>query len=84
MELKNFIADVLSQLHELKNDSNKSRYIIDDLEFELNINTTESGKIGVSFLGLNGKLNENVTNQQKVKIKLKPKTLKINNINIQS
>ncbi len=71
MELKKFIADVLSQLHELKNDSNKSRYVIDDLEFELNINTTESGKIGVSFLGLNGKLDENVTNQQKVKIKLK-------------
>ncbi len=74
MELKVFISDVLRQMEELKNDSQKSNYLVEELEFELGITVTENSAVAVKVFVLNaggGTENQNI---QKVKIKLIPKS----------
>ncbi|MFZ4402030.1 MAG: trypco2 family protein [Bacteroidales bacterium] len=73
MELKNFIQNVLEQMAEIKGNTYKKSYLVEELEFELTLTETNDGKIGVEFLGIGGHLNEGSQNSQKVRVKLKPK-----------
>lgn len=83
MELRNFIENVLVQLEDVQNIPQKRRYLVKDLEFELTLNVTENGNIGVSLLGLGSGLEVGTLEGQRVKIKLVPKTHR-NNVSIES
>ena len=74
MELKDFIQEVLVQMEELKTDPLKQKYMVEELEFELTLTETNNGKVGISFAGIGGSLNNGKQNEQKVKVKLIPST----------
>ena len=74
MELKDFIQGVLAQMEELKADPRKQNYMVEELEFELTLTETINGKVGISFAGIGGNLNNGNQNEQKVKVKLIPST----------
>lgn len=78
MELKKFIEDVLLQMADLQNVQQKSRYLVEELEFELALTENESGKVGVRVLGFGVDGSVGNQNLQKVKIKLIPKNSKRN------
>ena len=79
MELKKFISDVLDQLQEVKDNENKKRYSVKELEFEVSLQQTDDGKVGVAFWGTGVGLHRENQNTQKVTIKLTPN--EINNQN---
>lgn len=78
MELKEFIVKVLDQMADLRNSQNKSNYLVDELEFELAVNQTETGNVGVNLLGFGGNAEVENQNSQKVRVKLIPKNSKRN------
>lgn len=73
MELKEFIKDVLEQMEDVKSIQQKKNYLVEELEFELNLQQTTGGKVGVFFSGIGAGVQQNIQEGQKVKIKLTPK-----------
>ena len=82
MELKEFIQGVLLQMEELKTDPRKQNYMVEELEFELTLMETSGGKVGISFVGIGGGLNNGNQNEQKVRVKLIPSKKLRNQITI--
>lgn len=78
MVLKDFIKDVLEQLEDLKNVQEKKNYLVQELEFELTLTQSDSGKIGVSLLGLGADMNASNQNAHRVKVKLVPRSSRRN------
>lgn len=86
MELKEFIEEVLGQMEDLKSNPLKQNYMVEELEFELSLTKTINGKVGISFAGIGGNLNNGNQNEQRVKVKLIPSAklrnqLRVNNNN---
>ena len=73
MEIKEFMAEVLKQMNELKTDANKKNYLVDNLEFELSFTVENNANAGVKLSIINIGGNTSHQNSHKVKIKLEPK-----------
>lgn len=83
MELKEFIQDVLGQMEDLKSVQHKKNYLVEELEFELTLPKSDSGKVGISLLGFGGDLKAENQNAHRVKVKLVPRSSR-RNISISS
>lgn len=95
MLIKEFIIDVLDQMHDLKSEKSKTNYLVQEIEFELGIvvndNTRLQARGGGNLLGAlklagEGEIERGNEMIHKVKIKLQPNKVRrtINNQNKQS
>lgn len=74
MELKDLIKEVLEQMAEVKGNRYKKSYLVTEIEFELSLSQTETGRIGANLVAFNGHGEMGSAHEQRVRVKLVPKT----------
>jgi hypothetical protein len=73
MELKDLIKEVLEQMAEVKGNTYKKSYLVKEIEFELSLPQTETGRIGAALIAFNANGELGSANEQRVRVKLVPK-----------
>ncbi len=90
MKLNDFISETLDELKILKNDPNKKRYTVQELEFEFSFVIKKSGAIGTNKLWdlfipvtVDGQYSSDKIHKVKIKLEPKNSTSATNNRGIQ-
>jgi|GEM_PF-3397622 hypothetical protein len=74
LELNELIRKVLEQMSEVKGTKFKNKYLVKEIEFELSLSSMNGGKIGATLMGIGGAAQTEVKNDQRIRVKLKPKS----------